>query len=192
MPAVLVLWAAFLGLGWMVLADYANRPGPLHEVVRAQPLLPASVSASATPTLIVALHPHCPCSRASLRMLEPLLHRYPQAARLLVAAYEPAHAPTDWDEGGLFDAAQRLPGAMLIPDVEGAWLRELGVLTSGHVLLYDAHGELRFSGGITAGRGHEGANPAFSALEDRLSAPTTHPLVETPVFGCFIHTEPSV
>ena len=39
----------------------------------------------------------------------------------------------------------------------------MGATTSGHVLLYDAGGVLRFAGGITDGRGHEGDNAGLDA-----------------------------
>jgi hypothetical protein len=51
------------------------------------------------------------------------------------------------------------------------------------VILYDAAGRLRFSGGITAARGHAGDNLGRSAIVELLEgdSPTA---TATPVFGC--------
>jgi hypothetical protein len=49
------------------------------------------------------------------------------------------------------------------------------------VLSYDAAGTLRFSGGITASRGHEGANTGRTALTDLVRAvPSQHPSTPAP------------
>jgi hypothetical protein len=58
-----------------------------------------------------------------------------------------------------------------------------GATTSGQVMVYDASGAIRFSGGITDGRGHEGDNAGLSAIlglvRDGKAAVST-----TPVYGC--------
>jgi len=68
-------------------------------------------------------------------------------------------------------------------DQEGNEARCFQVTTSGHVVLYDVHGKLLFSGGITVSRGHSGDNDGRSAIMKLLN----HEMVavpETPVFGC--------
>ena len=49
--------------------------------------------------------------------------------------------------------------------------------------LYDAGGQLRFSGGITPARGHAGDNAGRSAIVALVESASSAP-VETPVFGC--------
>ncbi|WP_321469819.1 hypothetical protein [uncultured Paludibaculum sp.] len=65
------------------------------------------------------------------------------------------------------------------PSVARIW----GASTSGQVFLYDPLGQLRFSGGITAGRGHEGLNAGHSAIVSflRTGRLATN---QAPVFGC--------
>jgi hypothetical protein len=58
-----------------------------------------------------------------------------------------------------------------------------GAATSGQTDLYDAHGTLKFSGGITAARGHAGDNAGRDALAAWISTGTAH-RPGAPVFGC--------
>jgi hypothetical protein len=55
--------------------------------------------------------------------------------------------------------------------------------TSGECLVYDADGKLRFHGGVTSGRGHEG----HSIGQDGISAAILNQAVvakRTPAYGC--------
>ncbi|MCA9073132.1 MAG: hypothetical protein KDA84_29620 [Planctomycetaceae bacterium] len=81
--------------------------------------------------------------------------------------------------------ARELKGVEIVQDVEGVIAAEFGVVTSGHVLFYDATDRLRFSGGITALRNHEGWNAGCASLI-ALGKGTAAPIAETPVFGCTI------
>ena len=76
-----------------------------------------------------------------------------------------------------------VPGITIWHDGGGSLARRFGVLTSGHVLLYDSSGRLIYSGGITASRGHRGDNFGRSALLAAiLGAPPSRG--SNPVFGC--------
>src|SRR5690606_38814592 len=59
-------WAVvvLVGTGWLV--QYASAPGPASEVPAAWPAGSAIALHPAKPTLVVLVHPKCPCSRASL------------------------------------------------------------------------------------------------------------------------------
>src|SRR5436853_328815 len=85
------------------------------------------------------------------------------------------------------------PGGATVPPVgvqgdgEGAEARRFHAETSGTTVLYDGGGKLRFGGGITASRGHEGDNAGSAAvalvaaaLDEEGSGETAG----TPVFGC--------
>jgi hypothetical protein len=71
----------------------------------------------------------------------------------------------------------------VLDDVDGTEARRFGALTSGQVVVYDADGRLRFSGGITPARGHAGDNAGRSAIIALLEGASSAS-VETPVFGC--------
>jgi len=96
---------------------------------------------------------------------------------------EPAQAPAGWAETDLWHTAAAIPRVTVARDPAGLHAQCFGVRTSGQVLLYDGHGHLRFRGGITLSRGHEGANFGRQAIYDIVFA-DTHQFVESPVFGC--------
>jgi len=91
--------------------------------------------------------------------------------------------PEKWEIAGLWESVANMPGVKLSVDNDGIEARRFGSSTSGHVMLYNTQGQLVFSGGITAARGHSGENDGRSAIVALLTqgqAATD----ETPVFGC--------
>jgi hypothetical protein len=129
------------------------------------------------------LHPHCPCSRASLSELAILLAHASQAVCADVVFVAPRGAPADWVETDLWKSAGEISGVNRSIDRDGAQARIFGVLTSGATVVYDAGGNLLFSGGITESRGHEGDNAGVDAILSALrGGPTT--FSTTRVFGC--------
>jgi len=96
---------------------------------------------------------------------------------------KPPGAPADWCDGELWKQAHDIADVNVAIDNDAKDAAIFGATTSGHVLVYDASGAIRFSGGITDGRGHEGENPGLSAIlglvHDGKTAVST-----TPVYGC--------
>ena len=68
-------------------------------------------------------------------------------------------------------------------DPEGREARLFGAAASGAVALYDTHGILAFSGGITGARGHSGDNAGRSAVVALLTGRRPE-RARTFVFGC--------
>jgi hypothetical protein len=103
--------------------------------------------------------------------------------------YKPAGEPDDWIKGELLHSCRRM-NCQIRTDPDGQLAASLGSLTSGGVVLYDAEGHLRYQGGITASRGHEGDNAGAQAivqiLQGRPAARKT-----MPVFGCPLNQEPT-
>lgn len=128
------------------------------------------------------LHPECPCTRASLHELERVLSHSPvQVAPVLVVAT--MLEGRAWEDTPAAALARRIPRASIAFDPQGNEMQRFGALTSGHVVLYDTQGRLRFSGGITGSRGHEGENTGADTLRRLLTAKdaTTG---ASPVYGC--------
>lgn len=144
-------------------------------------------------TLVMSLHPQCPCSRASLNELAILLSRAGDrvAARILVV--RPAGAPADWVHSNLVERAAALPGVTVVVDENGDGCRTFGATTSGQVALYDRDGKLLFSGGITDGRGHEGENVGLQSALQQLRGTKRDGggAVRAPVYGCPLHARES-
>jgi hypothetical protein len=181
-PIVTVLlWPAAVLPGYLVVERYASAPGrPADAPAR----WPASIPVGRTPgkaTVVMVAHPRCPCTRASLRELNRLMAVVDGAAEAVVVFADPADTP--WERTDLWTLAEDIPGARVVRDRGDRITRELGAWTSGQVLVYDAAGDLLFSGGITPARGHEGDSTGRLAIVDRLrgQAPPDHP---ADVFGC--------
>ena len=96
---------------------------------------------------------------------------------------KPRGLSEDWGKTDLWISATSIPGVNVTTDEDGVEATLFRSLTSGQAMLYDTHGQLVFSGGITAARGHAGDNDGRSAILARITngAATTN---QTPVFGC--------
>lgn len=142
-------------------------------------------------TLVVFLHPRCPCSRATLELLDRLLATADLAAHVEIDITLPANATAEWADSPTVSRARALPGARVTLDEGGAVAQRFGAHTSGQVVLYDVHGRRMFSGGITQARGEIGDNHSFDALLAHLRGERGIP-DKAPVFGCaLVLPEPS-
>jgi hypothetical protein len=169
--------------GFLILAQEEFTPVP---VVAQGPLFPAGSAIPLSPrqpTLILFVHPLCPCTRASFHELSALLAEVPHKISLVVVFTIPKGLPGTWKQGDLWQSARELSDTQVMEDQDGIESRRFSVNGSGHCLLYAPSGRLLFSGGITASRGHEGENPGRLALVSLIT--TGHAAVDkTPVFGC--------
>jgi hypothetical protein len=134
--------------------------------------------------VVVALHPECPCSEATLEELDSIMAQ--SAGQLHARALFvqlPDLPPVENSE--LWQRASRIAGVHLEKDPAGKEARRFGARTSGETQLYGPDGRLLFHGGITVARGHVGDNPGQTSIvnlvSQRLQADSP---ITTPVFGC--------
>lgn len=183
---VLGFWLLLVGTAQALLLEHFTTAGDPGHPPPTLPRGPAERlgTAPGQPLLLLAAHPMCPCLPASLGELERVLAGTHVPLRVLL--HTPTTKPAEWDHDTERRVRARLPHAQVLDDRDGALAEQFGLATSGHVLLYDANGRLRFCGGITAGRGHAGENSASRRLAAELGdlAHAGKPLVTTPVFGC--------
>jgi hypothetical protein len=177
------LWllACCAGFGAMIL--YSAIPGQMQATNAAWP---DESTLSRNPkggTLVMFVHPQCPCSRASLSELEELLAHSDGQLDASVVFLEPEKAPWDAKGGSLKEMAGRISGVRVVDDRNGGEARRFGAETSGETFLYDAKGWLVFHGGITSTRGHVGINAGRVAIQEWATEGTC-PLTSAPVFGC--------
>lgn len=136
-------------------------------------------------TLVVALHPECPCSRATVDELGKIMARAEGRLRAQVWCVQYAEIEDKAEASALWAQAKRIPGIELRVDHEGREARRFDMRVSGETRLYGRRGELLFQGGITAARGHAGDNPGeatiLNLIADRRMAGDVK---TTPVFGC--------
>jgi hypothetical protein len=135
------------------------------------------------PTLVMFAHPKCPCTRASIGELAELATRCVGRVDICVLFFAPSLEEKSWRRTDLWQSAADIPDARVMVDIAGKKSERFGAQTSGHVLLYDRHGRIVFSGGITEGRGHSGDNIGKSSIESFLLNGAI-PTRKTEVYGC--------
>ena len=186
-----VIWATLV-TGWLgALLVYESTPA--DAALRPAETWPDELPFARNeggPTWVLALHPRCPCSNATLEELNRALTECPASLKGHVLVYRPADANGDWTQTRLWRYAESLPDVTMHIDPEGALARRFGVSTSGHVLLFDRAGKLAYEGGLTASRGHVGQNHGREALVASWAELEPEPERRTfPVFGCPITNE---
>ncbi|MBI3861170.1 MAG: hypothetical protein HY290_04670 [Planctomycetia bacterium] len=133
--------------------------------------------------LMMFVHSECPCSRASLAELREVVAANPQTADVRIYLRTDSNSSADWNTTASARRAAEIQGAAVIADADGAIAARHNVETSGHVVVYSAAGNLLFSGGMTAARGHVSENPGKSAVSDLLAG--RQPVCpQHSVFGC--------
>jgi hypothetical protein len=187
-PVVVVsLWLGLVIAAVAGLWGYATTGGEAAPAPGQWPLGSSVRQHPARPTLVLFLHPHCPCSRATLAELSVLMEQTGGRLDATVFFIRPDGVSEGWERGELWRRAQAIAGVAVKADPSGAEARRFGARTSGEAILYAPGGRLAFYGGITPARGHEGENPGRSAIVSRVMRGGGESLV-TRVLGCALFT----
>jgi hypothetical protein len=180
LPIFTLVWCTLVVVGLRELHAYATTEGSSGAEPRRWPAESTLPHADRGPTLVMFLHPDCPCSKASLAELATIAEANRVRAKLVIVFV------SDDPSGPRWEAAGKLPGVTRILDRGGVEATRFAATTSGHVVVYD-HGELAFAGGITGERGHAGDNIGRqSVLQILEGAPPLDQLHG--VFGCALET----
>jgi len=169
--------------GLRAILAYESAPGRIGATPPEWPAASGIQRPTDRATLVMLAHPRCPCTRASIDELAKIMARIQGKVSAYVVFLKPQGSGADWEDTALRRTAAEIPGVTVLSDVDGAEAQRFGAETSGHVVLFDARGELLFSGGITESRGHAGDNAGESAVVSLLNhhAPER---TRTFVFGC--------
>jgi hypothetical protein len=174
LPILVLAWFCAVGVGARAIYAYSTSPGPQRAAPKRWPSESPLATQSNRLTIVMFVHPECPCSRASLTELEAIADRAGDRAAIHVVFS---------GIGETWEQAASIPGANRIVDPLRAEAARFGAVTSGHVVVYDARGAQRYAGGITGSRGHVGDNVGRKTVEDLLAGSTDVELGR-PVFGC--------
>jgi hypothetical protein len=176
-----IVWLAALGIGFGWLAAYKATPGEVACTDTQWPADSALRLDRQKLTLVMFLHPRCPCSRASLEELRSIINSTKDTLSVQVVFYQPDDDDS-WRTTDICTCARQLSGVRVSCDLDGGEARRFGATTSGHTFVYSPDGRLHFCGGITASRGHVGANAGSDAI---LALCKNQGATEcTSVFGC--------
>ena len=179
-----ILWLSTAVGGVIYLTRYENTPAERNI---SYPLIFPPESrierAAGQPTLVFFAHPKCPCTRTSLRELARLMTDAGGKLQAVVVFIKPTGEGEEWTETDLRANAEAIPNVQVLIDEGELETKIFNAETSGLTLLYDRDGNLRFNGGITASRGHEGNNAGRQSIFEILTKETDK-TAETSVFGC--------
>jgi hypothetical protein len=179
----IAIWGLLVAVGALASAHFAARPAKVNPAPSHWPNESSLSLHPSRPTLLVFLHPQCPCSRATLAELGVILARCADKVAVQLVFVYPTGLAEDWTQSDLWQMASQLTSASLHIDRGGAEAKRFGAATSGEAFLYAASGARMFRGGITWARGHEGENAGRNAVESLiLGRGDSSP--ESPVFGC--------
>ena len=160
----LIVWGLIVILGWTMLSRYENTPGEAQASPQSWPAISQIPRTVGLPTLVMFVHPHCPCSRASMKELSLIMTHCQKNVRAQVVFLKPEEFSQDWVKTDLWKNAINIPGVEAVVDDHGKEAKIFHADVSGQVMLYDILGNLVFSGGITSSRGHEGDNDGRDAI----------------------------
>ena len=186
--ALITCWIIAVSFGTFLLTAYELAPS---QAGKSAVLWPKNQRISLhpnKPTLVMFVHSHCPCTRASLGELSILLTKCRGRVQTHVLLVKPPGKDDDWVQTDIGEQAMRIPGVNVVTDVDGVLADQFNAHTSGKTLLYDMSGQLRFSGGITVSRGHHGESDARRNIVNWIL--NGNDIKRTaPVFGCPLQNE---
>ena len=175
-------WVACIAAAFAYLNRYSSIPGAASTVSQSASEFLASVRQPERPIILVAVHPRCPCTNATLAELGDLLARSHGRCDAVVLEFQPLNPVSDWPKPA---TSLTLGGVRVrvIADPAGQLAEKIGARTSGHLVFVDAAGAIRFQGGLTLSRGHRGRSPAQDAMLAAITGGKPA-LTNAPVFGC--------
>jgi hypothetical protein len=185
-----LVWLALVAFGADLLLKYANSPGDSGAPPAQWPADSALKRTAGLPTLLVFMHPKCPCSKATVGELALLMAHCQGRVNAHVIFVQPDGAPADWTDTANWHDSAAIPGVAVDRDQSGAEAHRFKMETSGDTLLYDRDNRLVFHGGITISRGHSGDNPGRASLQEFLLGEPPE-RARTPAFGCSLFSCPA-
>lgn len=191
-----------------MLANYVTTPGGSATRVVGSPFPTAHANDKETSikgrdlrlakdglTLVIVLHPQCPCSATSMDNLSLIMQKTHKALKAYAVFVRPSGFSESWTKSKLWKQATQIPNVVPVVDNDGQIAKELGAMTSGQTYLYNAEGEQLFAGGVTWGRGHAGDNEGMdyviSTVNGVPAAPTRSAVYGCSLFSCSASNNPS-
>ncbi|HEY0157498.1 MAG TPA: hypothetical protein VGF28_09455 [Thermoanaerobaculia bacterium] len=180
-----LIWVATVAAAYEAIRRFETTPGLPASAPRAWPAATAVPRAPGSWSLVMLVHPHCSCSRASVKELGEIVEKSQRDVQTTVLVFRPREMKEGWERTNVYDGATRIRRARVLVDHDGAEAQRFGGFTSGQTFLYDDRGRLRFAGGVTSLRGHAGLNRGRAdviRIANQRNGNGSHP-----VFGCAIN-----
>jgi hypothetical protein len=178
-----LLWIAAAIGGSLYMFAYESQAAPPSALAQVWPERTGLARNPDGFSLVMAVHPKCPCTRASVAELNRLMQEWGGRVHAIALVTKPFELPDLWSETDVTARLREIPNVEVVRDLGGSKSDAFGARSSGQTLLYDASGRLVFDGGITAFRGHEGPSVGGEALK-QLVAGAPAATLHSKVFGC--------
>src|SRR5262245_19500222 len=121
------VWLAATGLGFAFLTDYSAQPGAPATAPAQWPDGSRIPDPNGSYLLVMTIHPHCPCTRASVTELNHVMALLrPRNVKGYVLAVKPQEFPDEWVNTESYRSAARIPGVAVLVDEGGAESARLG------------------------------------------------------------------
>lgn len=186
--AALIVWGTAMIASFIWLCAYSNTAGAIEAAPERLDTVAKfdDLVEQESKLLFLFVHPRCPCTWATARQLDRIVRGHSTPCRILTYAFYPTDQSAEelevWRQTRLLAFLATIPNTEIVDDVGGAEALRNGAFTSGTVLFYD-DGILKFQGGITSTRGHEGDAIGSDAIANLL-ANQKPARSDAPVFGC--------
>jgi hypothetical protein len=163
--AGIVLFSSVTGLAMAYRAvRFEMTPGEREPLPSTWPVSSRISRTAGQDKLVVFAHPYCSCTHATLAELNKILSRRGAVHHSIAVLLFRPEGNTNWKPEALWREAEQLPGSQVFWDDGGREAKLFGAGTSGSTLLFGADGRLRFHGGVTSSRGHQGDNVGATEL----------------------------
>lgn len=177
-----LVWLLVISVSIVWFSNYQKTPGATGSMPARWPNGTTLPRNQLGPTIVIFLHPKCPCSKASLRQLFDFTSHI-ESLEIVTVLVLPDGTDKAFAQGPVMAVLEQEHHYRPILDAAGKEAAIFGAQTSGQALAYNHDGRLLFSGGLTSTRGHVGYSASIlallKALQDSRPAPGSYP-----VFGC--------
>ncbi|MDA7977968.1 MAG: hypothetical protein MPJ50_04255 [Pirellulales bacterium] len=185
LAVLLLVWGIAILAGTFYLMDYSGTPGTRGDAVEQWPTETTLERGPNEISIVMFVHPQCPCTHSTLETLNRILaHTVADDVGLYFVFRIPPGRNVVWARSSLWQKARALPNAKIYFDMDGTETERFGARTSGYIVAYDQSGHLRFCGGITPARNHEGSSIGGDALAEVISGKCHGETMMSAVFGC--------
>jgi len=180
----LIVWFGVMSYGVTILLEYQKKPGITQVTSSLWPKSSEIALDKNKPTMLLFMHPYCPCSRATLDNLSRLLVRIHDKVQIYILFFNSGKFSPNWVHSDTWNEAAQLPGVQIFVDRDGRIAQQFHATISGQILLYGTNGHKLFDGGITPSRGHSGDSKGSSMIESLILKQTQPSFRSIAVFGC--------
>ncbi len=187
-----LIWIFITFMGFAQLLIYSNTPAKKDTdiVISPWPATSKIKRIEHTPTLLLFLHPECPCSQATVEELQRIMLRLEGIqASVITIFYKPKSKPTSWVQNSLWKKVEANSRIRTFIDEDAEETTIFDAEVSGETLLFNESGNLVFRGGITPSRGHQGDNPGEDFIIRWFRGARDLAFTQTSIFGCRIRDQ---